>query len=122
MGAKQTLLIIEDDDAVVHNLTEALGDGYTVTRLTTGEKAATEAEVLMPDVIVLDFDLPHKHGDEVLVELKANKKTAGIPVLVLTNMSDPISISKILAAGGREYLVKTDWRLDQVVEKIKQMM
>ena len=122
MSAPKKVLIIEDDDAVAQNLIEALGDAYAVSHIATGEKAVDKAEALQPDVIVLDFDLPKKHGDEVLVELKANPKTAIIPILVLTNMSDPISVSKILAAGGREYLVKSDWRLDQVVEKIKQLM
>jgi len=43
-------------------------------------------------------------------------------VIVLTNLGDKETVSKILAAGGKEYLVKADWNINDIVEKIKSLL
>jgi len=63
--------------------------------------------------------LPDRSGIEVLRQLKGDPKTDDIKVVVLTNLSGGDIISQILAAGGKEYIVKADWSIAEVVEKIK---
>ncbi|OGY46878.1 MAG: hypothetical protein A2840_00505 [Candidatus Buchananbacteria bacterium RIFCSPHIGHO2_01_FULL_47_11b] len=112
------ILLVEDEPALVKNLQLALKK-HKLLVATTGADGVRRATESLPDLILLDFMLPDKTGAEVIRELKANEKTNDIPVIVLTNLSDQETVSKILAAGGREYLVKTDWSLDQLVEKIE---
>ena len=112
------ILLVEDEPALVKNLQLALKK-HKLSVATTGADGVRQATKVLPDLVLLDFILPDKTGAEVIRELKANEKTNDIPVIVLTNLSDQETVSKILAGGGREYLVKTDWSLDELVEKIE---
>ena len=113
-----TILIVEDEAALVKNLTLALEDKYTVVTATTGEEGLSKVREEKPDLILLDIMLPDKDGIEILKELKADETVSDIPVIVLTNLSDRETVSRIVAAGGREYLVKADWGINEIVEKI----
>jgi len=112
------ILLIEDEPALVKNLQLAL-KRHKLSVATTGADGVRQAIKVLPDLVLLDFMLPDKTGAEVIEELKRNEKTSDIPVIVLTNLSDQETVSKILAAGGREYLVKTDWSIDELVKKIE---
>jgi two-component system alkaline phosphatase synthesis response regulator PhoP len=72
-----------------------------------------------PDLILLDIMLPDLSGIEILKKIKANKTTQDIPVIIMTNLADQGTISKIMAAGGKDYFVKSDWPLDDLVKKIE---
>ena len=63
--------------------------------------------------------MPDMSGIEVLTELKADDKTSALPVIVLTNLNNAATVEKILAAGGKDFFVKTDWRIDELAEKIE---
>jgi len=113
------ILIIEDEQALIKNLELALRDEFEVLTATTGGEGLKKAKTQKPDLILLDVMLPDKDGDEILKELKKDKATDDIPVVVMTNLGNRETISKILDAGGKEYIVKSDWSIGQVVEKIK---
>jgi len=113
------ILIIEDEQAFVRNLELALKDNYEISSAPNGKEGIVKAKNELPNLILLDFMLPDMDGFEILTELKADEKTDGIPVIVLTNRSDQETVSKIITAGGKEYLVKADWSIADVVEKIK---
>ena len=66
--------------------------------------------------------MPKLDGIGVLWELKANPETASLPVIVLTNMGDMESISKIIEAGGSDYLLKSDQSVDQIIGKVKEVL
>jgi CheY-like chemotaxis protein len=59
-----------------------------------------------PDLILLDLNLPDMQGDTVLLRLRENPDTAGIPVVMLSADAMPKQIDKLLAAGARGYLTK----------------
>lgn len=116
---KKKLLIIEDEPALVKGLEMALGEEHEVLIASTAAEGLKQAKKELPDLILLDILLPDKNGLDVLQDLKANEKTDDIPILVLTNLGDSETVSKIIAAGGREYLVKSDWKIDDVVKKVE---
>jgi CheY-like chemotaxis protein len=60
----------------------------------------------MPDIILLDLNLPDLHGEEVLNELKADPATAAIPVMVLSADASRGVIHRLLAGGAFAYLTK----------------
>jgi len=116
------ILIIEDEKALIKNLELALGQEYEVLSAITGREGLNKAKSAQPDLILLDIMLPDIDGIEVLKQLKVNKATDDIPVIVLTNLSDQQTISRILANGGKEYLVKADWSIDDLVTKIQSII
>ncbi|OGY46232.1 MAG: hypothetical protein A3A24_01445 [Candidatus Buchananbacteria bacterium RIFCSPLOWO2_01_FULL_46_12] len=123
-GARKTVLIIEDDEALVRSLSLGLQDKFQVlTALNAHDglaKAKSEATKNKPDLILLDINLPDINGIEVLEILKKTEQTADIPVIVLTNLSDQETVSQILQAGGKEYLIKSDWTIADIGKKIEE--
>jgi CheY-like chemotaxis protein len=74
-----------------------------------------------PDIIVLDLLLPNGDGEAVLRELRTREETKDIPVVILTNLTDEELKQRCVALGCVEYLVKADFGLDQVVQKVKEL-
>ena len=77
------------------------------------------AKSIKPDLILLDLILPKIHGFDVLKELKEDEKTKEIPIIVLTNLERVEDVEKALELGATTYLVKADYTLEEVIEKIK---
>jgi DNA-binding response OmpR family regulator len=79
------VLIVEDDPGTAAILEEILlGDGYTVSRANDGDQCLAEIAERMPDVVVLDLMLPKRSGWSVLEELRRNRQTKGIKVVVVS--------------------------------------
>jgi CheY-like chemotaxis protein len=76
----------------------------------------------VPDLLLLDIMMPKLDGISVLWELKANPTTAGLPVIVLTNIGDVGTISKIVEAGAVDYLLKSDQSVDDIIQKVKDVL
>src|SRR5207249_11104846 len=82
------LLLIEDDGAAAEMYRMRLEqDGYTVVVAGDGESGLDVARRWHPDLIYLDLRLPRMDGFDVLRSLRSNAATAGIPVVILTNLS-----------------------------------
>ncbi|MFA6255118.1 MAG: response regulator [Patescibacteria group bacterium] len=114
------ILVIEDDKFLSKMLSRALeAKGHEVILANDGKEGLNKAKTELPNLIVLDIMLPDSDGIEILKQLKADAKTVDIPVIVSTNLGDQATISRILDAGGKEYLVKADWGIDEVVKKIE---
>jgi DNA-binding response OmpR family regulator len=75
-----------------------------------------------PDLVLLDIILPRKNGFDVLIEMKRNKATKKIPVIILSNLSQESDIKRGLSLGAKEYLVKTEISLSKVVDKVKECL
>jgi DNA-binding response OmpR family regulator len=72
-----------------------------------------------PDLILLDLILPEMDGLTVLKKLRGSAVGATIPVIILTNLSSSEMVKKAIAEGSTDYLVKVNWKIDEVVTKIK---
>jgi DNA-binding response OmpR family regulator len=117
------ILVIEDEQALQKTLTSKLEtEGYEVFSALNGEEGLAMAGKEKLDLIILDLILPKKNGFEVLEELKTNKKTQDTPVVVLTNLEDMGDIQKVLDLGATTYLVKANYGLDEISEKIKEIL
>ena len=114
------ILLIEDDHSLAKMLSQSLEEkGYTVTLADNGKTGFKKAKD-RPDLILLDIMLPDEDGTEILKRIKADEKINDIPVIVLTNKEDKETISKILNDGGKEYLVKVDWSMEDIIKKIEE--
>ena len=117
------ILFIEDESALQRAVTQILKrDGYEVLSALDGEAGLTLALRELPDLILLDLILPKKDGFFVLKELKADPRAKNIPIIILTNLEGALDVEKTLELGATTYLVKTSYRLEEVVEKIKQVL
>lgn len=117
---KKKILIIEDDRALQNALVEALNqEGFETASAFDGEEGVQKAGTENPDLILLDIILPKKDGYEVLADLK-NSPAKDIPVLILTNLEEIDNVQKALDQGARTFMVKSDFSLRDIVEKIKE--
>jgi CheY-like chemotaxis protein len=91
--------------------------GYEVSTAADGEEALRVANEKLPDVILLDMLLPKLSGPEVLRALKANPSTAGIPVIVLTSLSQK-NEEKLLHDGAAAYVEKSSLDLDKSPDQL----
>lgn len=112
------VLLIEDEEALVKSLQMALEDRYEVLVASNGKEGFAKALKYQPDLIILDIMLPDINGLDVLRQLQEDEKTDEIEIIVATNLGDQETISKILAAGGKEYIIKSDWKMEDIVKKV----
>jgi DNA-binding response OmpR family regulator len=118
---RKKILFIEDESALQKTFGDFLErEDFELISALDGETGLKLAEKETPDLILLDLILPKMEGIEVLKKLKENSKTKDIPVIILTNLDDFEKLEKSLELGVKAYLVKTDFTLEEVLQKIKE--
>jgi len=116
----KTILFIEDESALQKTFGDILGkESYDMISALDGETGLRLAKSKKPDLILLDLILPKVHGFEVLKELKSDPETKDIPIIVLTNSEAIEDVNKAIELGAKTYLVKTQYNLEEVLEKVK---
>jgi len=117
------ILFIEDESALQKTFGEVLKqEGYETIPALDGETGLRMAKSQKPDLVLLDLILPRVHGFDVLKRLKEDKETKDIPIIILTNLEEVGSVDKAVELGATTYLVKTQYSLEEVVEKIKKAL
>lgn len=120
---KKKILVIEDEATLHRALLEYLvSEGFDVLSALDGEIGVVMAKKEKPDLVLLDIILPKKDGYQVMMELKKNPATKSIPIILLTNLESPEDIQKAFDKGATTYLIKSDYKLEDVVKKIKETL
>lgn len=120
---KKKVLVVEDETDLREALVSALqSEGFDVYEAADGTAALKFAFEHKPDLILLDLILPHMSGQEVLAELRNDKWGRYAKVIVLSALDDIDTISETLEYGAYEYLVKTDWKLEDIVGRVKERL
>jgi CheY-like chemotaxis protein len=103
-----TILVVDDEEDILHLLSTVLGDigGYTVLRARDGHEALRLAEANKPDAILLDVKLPGIDGYDVCRAVKANPALAATRVLFLSGLPQDSENHRALAAGADAYVMK----------------
>jgi CheY-like chemotaxis protein len=100
------ILLVEDSKAIRKENERVLTQvGYEVVCAEDGEAALRMAQEHMPDLILLDMILPKMSGQDVLLNLKRDVRTAEIPVVVLSSLTEK-NREKLVEAGAEDYLEK----------------
>lgn len=116
----KTILFIEDEPSLQKLVGRFLqNEGYKVISALDGEVGLELTKKMKPDLILLDLIMPKKNGFEVLQDLKKDEETKNIPIIILTNLEGSSDVEKALSLGATTYLVKANYELKEVVEKIK---
>jgi len=116
---RQTILIIEDErsilDALAYNLQK---DGFEVATSTDGQDGLRRAQLLLPDLIILDLMLPVIDGLEVCRQLRADARTKGIRILMLTAKSEEVDEIVGFSLGADDYVTKP-FKIKPLISRIK---
>jgi len=117
------ILIIEDEETLQKALSQYLEEeNFEVFSAMDGEKGLEMVKKEKPDLILLDIILPKKDGFQVLEEIKQNEVTKNIPVILLTNLESIDDIQKAFDKGATTYLVKSEYKLEDIVKKINETL
>ncbi len=104
---RKTILVVDDAPENIRVLSAVLGPSYRVKAATSGEKALAMCGVdPLPDLVLLDVVMPGMDGYEVCRRLKAEARTAGVPVIFVTGTADEGDRARAGALGAADFLLK----------------
>jgi PAS domain S-box-containing protein len=113
-----TILIVDDTPSNLGMVVKLMEDrGYRVSIAQDGEEGLQRAQLLQPDLILLDVMMPGADGFEICQRLKAQENTRDIPVVFMTALASPEHKVKGFAAGGVDYLTKP-LHVDEVMARV----
>lgn len=101
------VLVIEDNEVDMRIACAAVErGGYSALKAYDGQSGLSMTKEFLPDLIILDYNLPDCKGPDICKTLKTDAATGRIPVLFLTSMTSPGSIIDCYEQGGENYLAK----------------
>lgn len=117
------VIIVEDDTFLQSLASQKLGkEGFTVVAVSDGNVAYDTVKKEKPDIMLLDLMMPGVDGFQVLEKVKSDENTKAIPVVVFSNLSDDKDINRAKELGAVEFMVKSNFTLDELVEKVKSIL
>jgi DNA-binding response OmpR family regulator len=118
------ILIVEDEVAMRNALTEKFKhSGFEVFAAPDGEEGLSIANKEKPDLIMLDILMPKMDGISLTKNIREGSSWGkDVPIIMLTNLTDPDSVSEVAGYGVFDFLVKTDWRLDDVIDLVRKKL
>lgn len=120
---KAKILVVEDEEILLTALREELNQsGYETEGAVDGEDGLAKVKSFTPDLVLLDLVMPKMDGMQVLKKLKEDESTRDLSVVILTNLSDYERISEALSLGAKDYLVKANYSLNDLLEKVKTVL
>ncbi|MEK7209304.1 MAG: response regulator, partial [Patescibacteria group bacterium] len=123
IGMAHKILLVEDDPFLLDMYSTKFKEvGFDVSVAQDGETGLAKAKEVMPDLVLLDVVLPKKDGFEVLKLLKSDSQTAGIPVVLLTNLGLESDVKRGLELGAQSYIIKAHFTPTEVVAKVKEIL
>jgi CheY-like chemotaxis protein len=112
------ILAVDDEPDILMVVRTALSsEGFDVRTASSGAECLESAQAEPPDLILLDVMMPEMDGFEVVRRLKADPKTATIPVIMLTALSEKQMIKQAILGGVDYYIVKP-FDLEDLITKV----
>ena len=103
----QKILVVEDNELNLRLFCDILrAHGYEADPVRDGRDAVDRARVFAPDLVVMDIQLPHISGLEIIEQLKADEALAPIPIMAVTAYAAKGDEERIRAAGAEGYVSK----------------
>ncbi len=103
---RKRVLVVDDNPILLRTAKEMLDEQYQVGIAVSAEQAFTSISRNMPDIILLDYEMPFTNGIEVLKQLRGNDNTKNIPVIFFTGSSDREVVEKLVIMKPDGYLLK----------------
>jgi CheY-like chemotaxis protein len=117
-------VLLAEDDRILRKAgeTSLRRKGYSVIPALDGEDALAKAFAHQPDLILLDVMMPKMQGFDVLARLKSDATTRDIPVIMLSNLEQEAEVRRSIEGGARSYLVKSNVPLDELAERVAEVL
>lgn len=122
---KKKILIVEDEETTQKAVSEAFAtQEFTVITANDGEEGLSVSLKEHPDLILLDILMPKMDGMIMLQKLRLDEWGKTVPVIILTNVNPNSSstISSVLQNEPAYYLMKSDVKLEGIVDKVKEVL
>lgn len=114
------ILIIEDDSFLQGLASRKLkAEGFEVSGAADHKAAFASMETSKPDLILLDLLLPEVDGFGILAKIRENPAIKDMPVIIFSNCGEDKDITRAKELGVDEFMVKSNFTLDELVEKVK---
>lgn len=124
MSDAKKILIVEDETAMIEAISKKFtNEGFQVVEAHDGEEGLRLALQEKPDLVMLDIIMPKLDGISLLKKIREDQSWgADVPVIMLSNLSDTDNVSEAARYKVFDFLVKTDWRLDDVVKLAREKL
>jgi len=124
MAIEKPKILIVDDEAPLRNALydKFVREGFEVCVAKNGIEGLKMVSEKSPSLILLDIIMPVMDGLSMLQKLRKMKHGKKIPVIILTNLSDTAKIAEAIKHGTYDYLVKSNWKLTEVVDKVRETL
>jgi two-component system phosphate regulon response regulator PhoB len=120
--AQERILVVEDEPSLTEVLSYNLQrEGYEVVVVHDGREGLRKAQMLLPDLLILDLMLPGLGGLEICRELRGSSKTAHIPILMLTAKAEETDQIVGFAVGADDYVTKP-FSVKVLLQRIKVLL
>ncbi|OGM32940.1 hypothetical protein A2803_05090 [Candidatus Woesebacteria bacterium RIFCSPHIGHO2_01_FULL_44_21] len=120
-NSEKTILVVDDEELITGALAKKLTSaGYNVLIQRNGEDGLRVALEDHPDLILLDIVMPRMDGITFLDKLREDEWGNNVPVIILTNLERGEQVKKGEERGVYDYLVKTNWSLSDVLDKVNE--
>lgn len=118
---KPKILVVEDEPLNLEFMEETLSKDYAVSKASGGIDALISVEKTPPDLILLDILMPNMNGYAVCRELKTNKKTMSIPVVMITALNGDEDRARAKEAGADDFISKPV-DISELKKKLKKLL
>ncbi|MEM8504251.1 MAG: response regulator [Cyanobacteria bacterium P01_D01_bin.1] len=119
MSENEKILVVDDTPANLEVISESLAaQNYKVATALSGDRALRRLQNYLPNLILLDVQMPGIDGFETCRQIKANPATASIPIIFITALSDTESIVKGFSLGAADYINKP-FREPELLARVK---
>jgi DNA-binding response OmpR family regulator len=124
MEKKQVKVMVIEDDKFLLKAYEIKFKQSKINAILArdGATGLSFAEKESPSLIILDLMLPKMNGFEILEKLKNSEALKNIPVIAVSNLGQKKDMKRALELGAKEYLIKTNYSLDEIIEKVKKYL
>jgi len=119
--SNKKLLVVEDESAVNYALSLKFNSikGVELFFAKDGEQGLNMALEKKPDLILLDLIMPKMDGMEMLKRLRQDNWGKNVKVIILSNLTHPDKEREAKELGVEDYIVKADWKLEEVVKLVE---
>jgi predicted signal transduction protein with EAL and GGDEF domain/FixJ family two-component response regulator len=107
-------ILVADDDPILREIAGASleASGFVVQAVATGDAAVAACVLRMPDIALLDVEMPDGNGYQACANIRALPGGANLPIVMVTGLDDPASIDLAYEAGATDFVVKPlNWAL-----------
>lgn len=120
--SKKIILLVEDDSLIRRIMSDELErEGFVVYQAADGEAGLEVIESRPVNVVLLDIMLPKKDGLTVLRELKGRGKIPGLPVYILSSLSDMDKVAEGVSLGASGYFIKQEAGRQELIKTVKNL-